>query len=286
MPAEPIAVFISYSHADAPLVKPLVKLLRLNESLVFQDVDDIRPGKRWRDEIASALARARLVVVFWCSHSSESEEVASEWKAAIEQEKDLLPLLLDGTPLPPELGEFQWIDFRALAGPRHKPLRSGTGAWPAMPEAAGPGPAPSAPAPVPPAAPRSRTWWAPAAAVAAVALMAAALTMTVFESPEMAETSYPSEAAEQEGEVPSTTNGAPEAGQDEAWSSQEILIPVLLLLLLFLGLAVRKFVASRRFAKREEAFEFKQAPAGVERRMASEVEAEILRRVGRRDAEA
>lgn len=45
-------VFVSYSHADASLVAPVVKLLRVNQSLVFQDVDSSDPGKRWRGEIA------------------------------------------------------------------------------------------------------------------------------------------------------------------------------------------------------------------------------------------
>src|SRR5687767_5779573 len=94
-------VFVSYSHADAPLVAPVVKLLRVNKSLVFQDVDSIQPGKRWRSEISTWLTESHLVVIFWCDHASRSDEVSKEWKAAIEQEKDLLPLLLDATPLPP-----------------------------------------------------------------------------------------------------------------------------------------------------------------------------------------
>lgn len=122
MPAQGTAVFVSYSHADASLVAPVVKLLRVNTSLVFQDIDQIRPGKKWRTEIANALAEAQLVVVFWCAHASRSDEVAKEWKAAIEQDKDLLPLLLDETPLPPELSEFQWIDFRGTVGANHTPL--------------------------------------------------------------------------------------------------------------------------------------------------------------------
>jgi hypothetical protein len=80
----------------------VVRLLRVNESLVFQDTDRIPPGKRWRDEIAKALAGSNLVVVFWCHHASRSSEVSHEWRAAVEQKKDLLPLLLDSTPLPAE----------------------------------------------------------------------------------------------------------------------------------------------------------------------------------------
>lgn len=124
MPRQSTNVFVSYSHADASLVAPLVKLLRVNQSLVFQDIDDIQPGKRWRTEIARGLAHSSLVVVFWCEHASRSDEVLTEWNTAIEQGKDLLPLLLDATPLPPQLGRFQWIDFRGTVGPNHSSIVS------------------------------------------------------------------------------------------------------------------------------------------------------------------
>ena len=120
MASDPIKVFLSYSHADTSLVAPMVALLRVSRSIVFRDAEGIAPGTKWRDEIAKALSGANLVVVFWCQHASESKEVSSEWKAAIEQGKDLLPLLLDDTPLPPELGAFQWIDFRGAVGRSHR----------------------------------------------------------------------------------------------------------------------------------------------------------------------
>ena len=119
MATQSTTVFVSYSHADASLVAPVVKLLRVNKSLIFQDIDDIQPGKKWRSEIGKGLAESHLVVVFWCQHASRSEEVSNEWKAAIQQQKDLLPLLLDATPLPTELNDFQWIDFRGMVGRDH-----------------------------------------------------------------------------------------------------------------------------------------------------------------------
>ncbi len=124
MPSQSTNVFVSYSHADVSLVAPVVQLLRVNKSLVFQDVDGIQPGKRWRNEIANALSQSHLVVVFWCDHARRSDEVSKEWNAAIEQEKDLLPVLLDATPLPSSLDEFQWIDFRGTVGANHSSIGS------------------------------------------------------------------------------------------------------------------------------------------------------------------
>ena len=124
MPSQSTKVFVSYSHADVSLVAPVVQLLRVNKSLVFQDVDGIQPGKRWRNEIANALSQSHLVVVFWCDHARRSDEVSKEWNAAIEQDKDLLPVLLDATPLPTSLDEFQWIDFRGTVGANHSSIGS------------------------------------------------------------------------------------------------------------------------------------------------------------------
>jgi len=45
-----LSIFVS-SHRDAGLVKPVVGLLRATKDLVFQDVTEIRPGKKWRPQI-------------------------------------------------------------------------------------------------------------------------------------------------------------------------------------------------------------------------------------------
>jgi hypothetical protein len=62
-------------------------------------------------------------VVFWCSHSSRSAEVQWECKQALKCKKNVLPVLLDATPLPPGLRAYQWIDFQAAFEDRHGPDR-------------------------------------------------------------------------------------------------------------------------------------------------------------------
>jgi hypothetical protein len=116
----PVSIFVSYSHQDSGLVKPVVGLLRGTKDLVFQDIDNIRPGTKWRRQIEDALHAAHVFVLFWCYHSSRSTEVKKEYKLALSTGKDVLPVLLDTTPLPDELNEFQWVDFRQLVGSRHQ----------------------------------------------------------------------------------------------------------------------------------------------------------------------
>jgi hypothetical protein len=112
-------IFVSYSHADSALVAPVVRLLRAARSFVFLDVDSIEPARRWQDVIQGAIDDADLVVVFWCFHSSGSQEVQREWTAAIRSNKPLLPVLLDSTPVTAPIDQFQWIDFKELGETRH-----------------------------------------------------------------------------------------------------------------------------------------------------------------------
>jgi hypothetical protein len=228
---------VSYSHADASLVAPVVKLLRVNKSLVFQDIDGIQPGKRWRSEIARALAESHLVVVFWCDHASRSNEVSKEWKAAIEQEKDLLPLLLDATPLPPELNEFQWIDFRGTVGANHSSIDS-------LPY--------SPPSPKSVASVKSARW------LLLAALAGAFITFFVLSQ---------------------FVRGG------SAGAADYVVVILLLLGVVFTVTACLAWLLRRRRVKL-----FQRArphPGEIERRIASELEAEILRRTAlRRDGGA
>jgi hypothetical protein len=88
------------------------------------DVDSIEPGERWQEQLETAIARADKVCVFWCLHSRASRWVKREWRRAHRQKKKLIPLLLDSTPLPPELSKYQYIDFRFVEGGLH-PTKDG-----------------------------------------------------------------------------------------------------------------------------------------------------------------
>ena len=114
-------IFVSYSPADNELVSAIVSLLcASNSALVYCDADSIRSSGKWREELGTAISEANVVLVFWCHHSQTSYEVRKEFALALEQGKDVLPLRLDGTPLPSKLAELRHIDFRARVGVMHE----------------------------------------------------------------------------------------------------------------------------------------------------------------------
>lgn len=104
-------VFVSYSRVDKDLVAPIASVLRISTD-IFRDEDDITPGKRWNEEIEKSLLRSRVVLVFWSRAASESQYVESEYTSAIANGKDVVPILLDDTPLASPLNQYQWLDFR------------------------------------------------------------------------------------------------------------------------------------------------------------------------------
>lgn len=110
------SVFISYAHADRPDVEESAALLRAGGVQVFIDVRDIDYGERWKDVLQNALAKCERVMVFWSLAAQASEWVDREWRYALALGKRIVPTLLDPTPLPAELAEFQAVKRFRKAG--------------------------------------------------------------------------------------------------------------------------------------------------------------------------
>jgi hypothetical protein len=114
-------IFVSYSPADIDLVSAIVAVLGANNrSLTYCDSDSMRTGGRWREELPPAISESNVVLLFWCHHSNTSYEVRKEFTLALERGKDVVPLLLDDTPLPSKLADHRYIDFRDRAHVIHE----------------------------------------------------------------------------------------------------------------------------------------------------------------------
>src|SRR6185369_17054198 len=118
------SVFISYARADSQLVLADVELLRACGVRVFVDVRNIGYGEPWRAVLTKAIDACERVIVFWSAAAKVSNWVEREWRMALERGKKVVPMLLDDTPLPMELEEFQALNRFPLkivpAAKRHK----------------------------------------------------------------------------------------------------------------------------------------------------------------------
>ena len=105
-----VRIFVSYSNKDLKIVTIYVDALRCADNDVFLACDSISPGDKWRPTIYKKIESANKVFVFWCLHSSTSNYVEEEWRYAYKKQKAIVPILLDKTPLPKQLSEYQYKD--------------------------------------------------------------------------------------------------------------------------------------------------------------------------------
>lgn len=92
----------------------------------WRDQEFLEPGERWRPVIADTIAHCDRMVLLWCRHSSKSKEVLSECRLAIELEKEIAPVTLDGTEFTKgigaeiEIGAFQATDLSLFVWWHHE----------------------------------------------------------------------------------------------------------------------------------------------------------------------
>ena len=91
--------FISYAHADKPLVYKCMNWLRNNGVHMWYD-EGIPPAGEWVEEIATAIKGCSLFLVFISPHAVNSRYVRSEVGYALSLLKDILPVYQKETDLP------------------------------------------------------------------------------------------------------------------------------------------------------------------------------------------
>lgn len=105
--------FFSYSREDSQFVVGLAKDLRAAGAVVWLDQLDIGPGKRWDSAVEEALRRCPRQVVVLTPAAVNSVNVMDEVSFALEQGKQVIPVLYRDCQLPFRLLRVQYIDFRA-----------------------------------------------------------------------------------------------------------------------------------------------------------------------------
>ncbi len=100
-------IFVSYSRKDESLVLPLTMLLRASGQKVFIDQQDLEYGGDWKEQLARTIGQSDRLLLFWSKYSESSSFVAEEWRLGLSTPGcSIVPVLLDRTPLPPELQRF------------------------------------------------------------------------------------------------------------------------------------------------------------------------------------
>jgi hypothetical protein len=103
--------FFSYSRGDTAFVLRLAEDLRAAGITVWIDQLDIRPSERWDRALEAALRGCAGVLLVLSPRSVASENVMDEVGFALDQQKDVLPVLFEKCNVPLRISRIQYIDF-------------------------------------------------------------------------------------------------------------------------------------------------------------------------------
>lgn len=107
----PGQIFISYSRIDTEFVTRLTKDLDAQGLDVWMDQHDIGAGQRWDSVIQNALETCGLFIIVLTPSSVASENVLDELSFAINENKRIIPILLQPCEIPYRIARVQFVDF-------------------------------------------------------------------------------------------------------------------------------------------------------------------------------
>ena len=106
MPRARFDAFISHSGKNTAQAETIEA--GLGAKRVWLDRSEIRLGALLGRELLANIRASRGLVLVWSKHAAQSSWVQSEWIAAANLGKPIVPVRLDKTPLPQSLGNTLW----------------------------------------------------------------------------------------------------------------------------------------------------------------------------------
>jgi MFS family permease len=105
-------VFMSYSRREVGFVDDLVRNLEERKYEVWLDYRNLIPGTPWQDQIYKGIHDSDVILLVVSKASLGSQNVEVEWRRVLEQNKRIILLIFEAVDLPPELEQYEWVDFR------------------------------------------------------------------------------------------------------------------------------------------------------------------------------
>lgn len=105
--------FFSYSREDSVFVLKLARELREAGATLWLDRLDIRGGQRWDEAVQAALKSCEGMLAVLSPRSVASINFMDEVSYAIEEQKQIIPVLYQECTIPFRLRRVQYVDFRS-----------------------------------------------------------------------------------------------------------------------------------------------------------------------------
>jgi hypothetical protein len=104
-------IFVSYAREDSDVALKLSRDLKAAGAQIWLDQLDIPPGERWDRAVEAALERSKCLLVVLSPRSVSSENVMDEVSYAIDEKKEIVPVIVEQCKLPLRMRRLQFIDF-------------------------------------------------------------------------------------------------------------------------------------------------------------------------------
>ena len=88
-------IFVSYARRDKPFVDGLMRDLSKAGVPLWRDVDDIKPGSNWPEQITQALRQAAGLIYVSSEHSERSPWIQKELQEVMARSGYVFPIVLD-----------------------------------------------------------------------------------------------------------------------------------------------------------------------------------------------
>jgi len=106
-------LFISYSRREVGFVDQLATHLEMEGYNLWLDYRSLVPGKPWEEQIYQGIMNSNVILLVVSKASIASDNVEFEWRRVLkEKNKRVILLIFEAVDLPPELEQFEWVDFR------------------------------------------------------------------------------------------------------------------------------------------------------------------------------
>lgn len=104
-------IFFSYARENSKFVLKLAKDLRMTGANIWLDQLDIEVGDRWDQSIHEALKNCETLLVILTPESVNSQNVMDEVSYALEEGKQVMPILHSKCDVPFRVRRLQRVDF-------------------------------------------------------------------------------------------------------------------------------------------------------------------------------
>ncbi len=105
-------VFVSYSRTDLNFVQVFAQALMSSGVDVWWDLSSLQGGDNWTEVIPQAIENSDICIVVLTPNSIQSDWVQKEYTYALEQDKKIIPVLVQDCKIPFALININYVDLR------------------------------------------------------------------------------------------------------------------------------------------------------------------------------